>query len=835
MPPDPPPQKLRERLRHDDQTRKRLTELNKLIGDQLQALQSGQDWTDFLNVAARFPDQDFRNTLLIQNQRPTATILADYDTWQSHGRQVTKGEHGITIITPTAPPPAPAPGQPAATRPPPDTFTERPSVLFDISQTNGGPPPRATPPPLQDGVRPGAWNALAEVALRRGYYIERTDPGEQPVTHWIDRRIRIPSDLDGAPAVMALAHELGHVLLHDPANLPFLDKTAPPPIPATTRCSGTLAVEAESIAFLVTARLGMDTTGFTFPPLSIWAGADQRAPRLPTIRNVTDRILHAATRINAHLDVYLPAPMRGPQPTPSIDQVNEDPQPGPTQDPEPEQRQQPEQEPAPSAAPSLPGPAPTTEPPSRPSSTPGTPPPQRTPRPERTRTPEDRPPEPPAELVRELLDIHEKALAYFERHMVRSWAPDYLNDRGFGTATQLAWHIGYATPGWTDLVDHLRGLGYADKTIEMSGLAFRSKKGKLLDYFRNRVMLPIRDADNKVVAFIGRISDADKDDTRKYLNSPNTPIYRKGAILFGLGEQRAALKAGKLPVLVEGPFDVIAVNLADQLGAGRYVGLAPCGTALTADQVTALSTVTDLDRTGVLVALDPDEGGRRAAPKAFDLLDHLARPLNAADLPKDPADIVRHQNPMALAQALRDQRRPLTDFIVDIGIEAWDRRYRADAKGTMWPPTRIPGTQQHGTTGRGAIRDIAPLIAQMALNSNDPLGAIERQISRQISRLADRLNLNHEDVAVAVAQALSPGQVSDITTVVKDMFVNQRPTKSQRRATAAPKTPALIASHVADPDNPAPPTVGPPDPAHATAGAGARPTAAPKQAARSRH
>ena len=121
-----------------------------------------------------------------------------------------------------------------------------------------------------------------------------------------------------------------------------------------------------------------------------------------------------------------------------------------------------------------------------------------------------------------------------------------------------------------------------------AGLARRSRRGTLIDTFRDRAMLPIRSTDGTIIAFIGRAADHAAPGTPKYLNSPATSVYHKGEILFGLWEARDALASGVRPVIVEGPLDAIAVTTA---GHGKYVGVAPCGTALTAHHTAALARV----------------------------------------------------------------------------------------------------------------------------------------------------------------------------------------------------------------------------------------------------
>ena len=279
-----------------------------------------------------------------------------------------------------------------------------------------------------------------------------------------------------------------------------------------------------------------------------------------------------------------------------------------------------------------------------------------------------------------VLDV---ARDFYAGQLAGSWAPEYLDSRGIGAAAAAEWEIGYAPAKWTALTDHLRGLGYGDDEIEAAGLAKVSSRGTLIDLFRDRVMLPVRDEHGEIAGFIGRLHPArESPDVGKYLNSPASALYKKGSLLFGLHQGRAALARGAMPVIVEGPFDALAVTLADP---ARHVGLAPCGTALTTEQAGLLSRTADLPRTGVLVAFDADTAGRKAAVRAYGLLRPHTPKLQAARLnAKDPAAIFAQDGPAALRAVLREHREPLSARLIDARIGQFEQhldhtedRYRA--------------------------------------------------------------------------------------------------------------------------------------------------------------
>ncbi len=321
--------------------------------------------------------------------------------------------------------------------------------------------------------------------------------------------------------------------------------------------------------------------------------------------------------------------------------------------------------------------------------------------------------------------MHELASRFFVSQLPGSWVPGYLADRGFGHQVQQQWQIGYA-PGTRDaLARCLLAFGHSARSIVAAGLARRSQRG-LIDVFRDRLMLPIRAPHGGIVAFIGRAGDGRRPDVPKYLNSPSTPIYRKGDVLFGLWEARSALGVGAMPVITEGPFDAIAVAT---VGDGLYAPVSPCGTALTVRQVQALGRAVDLQATGVLVAFDPDSAGRRAGIRAYHLLVPHTAQVMAATLPagQDPAQVLRDHGQAAVLTLLNESRHPLADLVIDAEIGKW-------AAGLDFAEGQIAG-----------LRATVPLIAAMP----------SHEIARQVARLAERIGLDHPVVTGAVIEVLS--------------------------------------------------------------------------------
>jgi DNA primase len=276
----------------------------------------------------------------------------------------------------------------------------------------------------------------------------------------------------------------------------------------------------------------------------------------------------------------------------------------------------------------------------------------------------------------------------------------------------------------------------------------------MVDRFRDRLMLTVHNLDQEPVGFVGRAAPHARSDTPKYLNSPRTPLFDKSALLFGLGEQQAALQAGAVPVLVEGPFDALAVSLANQeRPAPELAAVAPCGTALTAAQVDALGRFADRQ---VLVGFDNDPAGRRATAAAYQLLAPHFTQLRAVVAPAgaDPAQLLQDRGPQALRETLSHQR-PLADAVLDHGLTYWLRK-RDNAEARV-----------------AAIHELAPTLVR--LRPDD--------VGRQVGRLAQTLDIDHAVVSRALADALTTSAATTSTGRRRGSF-STAPFPRQRAASA---------------------------------------------------
>lgn len=250
----------------------------------------------------------------------------------------------------------------------------------------------------------------------------------------------------------------------------------------------------------------------------------------------------------------------------------------------------------------------------------------------------------------------------------------YARDkRGLTEATLQRFQIGYAPPGWQTLTSMLLQLGYSDNDLVLAGLAIRSDDGRLHDRFRNRLMLPIRDARGRPVGFGARALGPD--DQPKYLNSPQSPVFDKSRLLFGLDTASRAIRDAETVVIVEGYLDAIQ---AQQAGYDNVV--AQMGTALTEPQ---LKLVAPRMARKVILALDSDPAGQNATRRSLEVAREALRAdfggklgveFRVLTVPdgKDPDDFIR-AHPVDWP-ALVEGAEPVAEFVIRLeAAELTDR------------------------------------------------------------------------------------------------------------------------------------------------------------------
>ena len=235
---------------------------------------------------------------------------------------------------------------------------------------------------------------------------------------------------------------------------------------------------------------------------------------------------------------------------------------------------------------------------------------------------------------KDLYQINALALEFFRRQMNEK-AQRYLEARGIKPAYVEAFRLGYAPPGWDRLTEYLAREGVPlEKAVAAGVLA--EKDGRIYDRFRDRLVVPILDPSGRVVAFSGRTLDPESEP--KYLNSPESPIFKKRELLFGLPQAREAIREKKRAIVVEGLFDVIALH---QMGYRETVAV--LGSAFTPEQALLLKRLGVQD---LYLAFDADEAGRKATLAGLDLEVVRSFHVRAALLPEglDPGDLLLREN-----------------------------------------------------------------------------------------------------------------------------------------------------------------------------------------------
>lgn len=550
----------------------------------LAELVTSDDWREALAVAARFHDYSFSNTRLIWAQAVARgfvpTRVAGYRTWRELGRQVRRGEKGLAILAPIV------------RMVELDNGSEerrvvgfRPVHVFDVTGTEGDALPEVAPV-LLDGDLPECWDQVADLIGAAGYGLEVAEGvgvlgSANGMTDMARRHVTIRGDLSGAQRFKTAVHELAHIRLHEPGSDGRPD------------CRGVVEVEAESVAYMVCASVGIDSADYSLPYVAAWSGGD-----LDQVAATANRVTYSAREVIDQLGRARTLD-RG---RPVVEKVRD------------------------------------------------------------VKGAWEMAIEPDLAVAstEELRTVVEAATVFFEERLHGPYgakARDYLDERGFEPATAQAWRLGYAPPSWNALTQHLGQLGFHDDLIVAAGVAGRASKGRLYDLMRGRLIFPVLESDGRAVGFAGRLVTGDGP---KYLNGPETGLYAKRTLLYGLHAAQAEITRTCMAVVVEGYTDVLA---AHQAGISNVVGTG--GTALTPEHVDTLGQ----HAARIVLAFDGDLAGQLAVEHNLDPA-RSASDVRVARLPagRDPADLLL-SGQAAVFEAAVAEAEPLTNHLIDRIVE----------------------------------------------------------------------------------------------------------------------------------------------------------------------
>jgi len=273
---------------------------------------------------------------------------------------------------------------------------------------------------------------------------------------------------------------------------------------------------------------------------------------------------------------------------------------------------------------------------------------------------------------RRLTQAHRAAADFYSERLRggdASSARAFLSERGFTLDDAARFGAGYAPAEWEALTRHLRGRGFTDAELILGGLAREGRRGPV-DRFRGRLLWPIRDLSGDVIAFGARKLAAD-DDGPKYLNSPETPLFKKSAVLYGADLAKREIAHRRQAVVVEGYTDVMACHLA-----GVPTAIATCGTSFGEGHIKTLRRLlmdADWLRGEVIFTFDGDAAGRRAALRAFEMEGKFVTQTFVAVQPDglDPCDLRLKQNDAAVRDLVA-RRVPLYEFAIRSELGQYD-------------------------------------------------------------------------------------------------------------------------------------------------------------------
>ncbi|PPH97934.1 DNA primase [Rathayibacter sp. AY1B7] len=323
-----------------------------------------------------------------------------------------------------------------------------------------------------------------------------------------------------------------------------------------------------------------------------------------------------------------------------------------------------------------------------------------------------------------LLAANDAAEEYFREQLATPGADvgrRFLGERGFDRAAADRFGVGFAPDGWDGLTTALKRRGFSEEELTTAGLVSSNNRGGVYDRFRGRLVWPIRDVTGQTVGF-GARRLLEEDKGPKYLNTPETPVYHKSQVLYGLDLAKRDISRGHRVVVVEGYTDVMACHLA-----GVTTAVATCGTSFGVDHIKVLRRVLG-DDSGVgevVFTFDPDAAGQKAAMRAFQEEHRFAAQTFVAVAPEglDPCDLRLNRGDDAVRRLI-DDKKPMFEFVIRQLLDRYDLE---TVEGRI-----------------AALRAAAPVVAEI----RDP--ALRPGYSRELARM---LGLDMAEVNSAVRSA----------------------------------------------------------------------------------
>lgn len=391
-----------------------------------------------------------------------------------------------------------------------------------------------------------------------------------------------------------------------------------------------------------------------------------------------------------------------------------------------------------------------------------------------------------------LLDAHKIAAEFFQAQLLTPAAAAgraFLQERGFDREAAAKFGVGFAPQGWDSLLKHLSGKGFTQEELKLTGMFSEGQRG-IYDRFRGRLIWPIRDIAGDTVGF-GARRLFDNDQGPKYLNTPETILYKKSQVLYGIDLAKKSIAAKRQLVVVEGYTDVMACHLA-----GVETAVATCGTAFGADHIKVSRRLLSDDGTGgeVVFTFDGDAAGQKAALKAFDEDQRFLAQTFVAVEPSgaDPCELRQTRGDEAVHQLIRS-RRPLFEFAIRTTLAKFDLSTVEGRVAGLRACAPVVASIRDGSTRMGYSQELAGWLG--IADPNEVLRAVKNAEKREQHSSSGNHSGNHaanpsakhpepamsgahqprNDVVPSAMQAAQPGQQAGTAVLEEPAQVWVRP------------------------------------------------------------
>ncbi|MAG29129.1 DNA primase [bacterium] len=326
--------------------------------------------------------------------------------------------------------------------------------------------------------------------------------------------------------------------------------------------------------------------------------------------------------------------------------------------------------------------------------------------------------DPKAESERtRLLDMLRLSASWYHQALLKAKSGDkareYLTKRNVKSETQSTWQLGFSPDAWEGLTTYLHSRGYLDQEIVKAGLASANDRGGLYDRFRNRLMFPITDVHGSVIGFTARKLN-EEDIGGKYINTPETSIYHKSSVLYGLSRAKQEIRKQDLAVVVEGNMDCISSH-----EAGVTNVVASSGTALTSEQIQLLKRYTK----NIALAFDPDIAGQDALMRGLEVAWRADMSISVISLPEgvDPDDLIKKSS------------------------EEWQKAIESRVELMDWVFNAV--SKQHDMNSAQGKKQAAGIILAWIARIPDPI-----EQTHYLQKLSNIINVNEEMLRSIIAK-----------------------------------------------------------------------------------